>query len=124
MKGNVQLEKMVEKAEEWVGKIEWMARVDGELEAEQGCLLWDLVARPGLEHAAEVWWPGGKTVGNFTSHSSPSSQNLCPYSIFFSSLLSSNFLHPISPRIASSATVLLAPNNLLPNLSCTASNLC
>ena len=26
-----------------------MARVDGELEIE--------------EHAAEVWWPGGKTVG-------------------------------------------------------------
>ena len=21
------------------------------------------MARPGLEHAAEVWWPGGKTVG-------------------------------------------------------------
>ena len=40
-----------------------MARVDGELEAERGRLLWDLVARPGLEHAAEVWWPGGKTVG-------------------------------------------------------------
>ena len=49
MRGNVQLEKMVEQAEEWAGKIEWMARVDGELEAE--------------EHAAEVWWPGGKTVG-------------------------------------------------------------
>ena len=34
MRGNVQLEKMVEQAEEWTGKIEWMARVDGELEAE------------------------------------------------------------------------------------------
>ena len=63
MRGNVQLEKMVEQAEEWAGKIEWMARVDGELEAERGRLLWDLVARPGLEHAAEVWWPGGKTAG-------------------------------------------------------------
>ena len=39
MRGNVQLEKMVEQAEEWVGKIEWMARVDGELEAERGHLL-------------------------------------------------------------------------------------
>ena len=63
MRGNVQLEKMVEQAEEWAGKVEWMARVDGELEAERGRLIWDLVARPGLEHAAEVWWPGGKTVG-------------------------------------------------------------
>ena len=52
MRGNVQLEKMVEQAKEWAGKIEWMARVDGELEAERGRLLWDLVARPGLEHAA------------------------------------------------------------------------
>ena len=31
------------------------ARVDEELEAERGQLIWDLVARPGLEHAAEVW---------------------------------------------------------------------
>ena len=58
----MQLEKMVEQAEEWAGKVEWMARVDGELEAERGRLIWDLVARPALEHAAEVWWPGGKTV--------------------------------------------------------------
>ena len=29
MRGNVQLEKMVEQAEEWAGKIEWMARVHG-----------------------------------------------------------------------------------------------
>ena len=36
MRGNVQLEKMVEQAEEWAGKVEWMARVDGELEAERG----------------------------------------------------------------------------------------
>ena len=54
MRGNVQLEKMGEQAEEWAGKVEWMARVDGELEAERGRLIWDLVARPGLEHAAEV----------------------------------------------------------------------
>ena len=57
MRGNIQLEKMVEQAKEWAGKIEWMARVDWE---ERGRLLWDLVARPSLEHAAG---PGRKTVG-------------------------------------------------------------
>ena len=39
MCGNLQLEKIVEKAEEWVGKVEWMAMVNGELEAEQGRLI-------------------------------------------------------------------------------------
>ena len=27
----------------------------------RGRLIWDLVARPGLEQ--EIWWPGRKTVG-------------------------------------------------------------
>ena len=62
MRGNVQVEKMAEKAEEWAGKMEWMSRKDGKIEVERGRLVWELLARPGLEHAAEVWWPGGKTV--------------------------------------------------------------
>ena len=62
MRGNVQVEKMAEKAEEWAGKMEWMSRKDGQVEVERGRLVWELLARPGLEHAAEVWWPGGKTV--------------------------------------------------------------
>ena len=62
MRGNVQVEKMAEKAEEWAGKMEWMSRKDGQIEVERGRLVWELLARPGLEHAAEVWWPGGKTV--------------------------------------------------------------
>ena len=36
MRGNVQLEKMKEKAEEWVGKTEWMRRKDGQIELERG----------------------------------------------------------------------------------------
>ena len=48
----MQLEKIVEQAEEWAGKIEWMARVDGELEAERGHLLlqgqaWNMQQRCG-----------------------------------------------------------------------------
>ena len=31
---NVQLEKMAEQAEEWAGKVEWIIRVDKEVEAE------------------------------------------------------------------------------------------
>ena len=34
-----------------------------EIEVERGMMVWDLMARPSLEHAAEVWWPGGKVVG-------------------------------------------------------------
>ena len=30
----MQLEKIVEQAEEWAGKVEWMARVDVELKAK------------------------------------------------------------------------------------------
>ena len=60
MRGNVQLEKMKEKAEEWAGKTEWMSRKDGQIEVERGRLVWELLARPSLEHAAEIWWPGGK----------------------------------------------------------------
>ncbi len=52
----------MEKAEEWVGKIKWMSRVDGEMEVERGRLIWELLARPSLEHAAEVWWPGSKAM--------------------------------------------------------------
>ena len=36
MRGNVHLMKMVEKAEEWVGKVEWMARVNGDMAVERG----------------------------------------------------------------------------------------
>ena len=53
---------MTEKAEEWVGKVEWMSRVDGNKEVERGRLIWELLARPTLEHAAEVWGKGGKVL--------------------------------------------------------------
>ena len=62
MQGNVQVEKMAEKAEEWPGKMEWMSRKDGQVEVERSRLVWELRARTGLEHAAVVWCPGGKTV--------------------------------------------------------------
>ena len=48
------------KAEEWAGRTEWMSRVDGHIEVERGRLVWELLARPSLEHAASVWWTGGE----------------------------------------------------------------
>ena len=37
-----------------------MSRKDGQIEVERGRLVWELLARPSLEHAAEIWWPGRK----------------------------------------------------------------
>ena len=48
------------KAEEWAGKTEWMSRKDGQIEVERGRLVWELLAKPSLEHPAEMWWPYGK----------------------------------------------------------------
>ena len=62
MRGNVQLENMKEKAEEWAGKTEWMSRKDGQIEVKRGRLVWELLASTSLEHAAEIWWSSGKTA--------------------------------------------------------------
>ena len=56
------MERMREKAEEWAGRTEWMSRVNGQIEVERGRLVWELLARPSLEHAASVWWTGGKVA--------------------------------------------------------------
>ena len=37
-----------------------MSRKDGQIEVERGRLVWELLVRPSLEHAAEIWWPGRK----------------------------------------------------------------
>ena len=29
---------------------------------EFDCSIWELLARPAIEHAAKVWWVGGKVV--------------------------------------------------------------
>lgn len=36
--------------------------MDGQIEVEQGRLVWELLAHPSLEHAASVWWTGGKVA--------------------------------------------------------------
>ena len=37
-----------------------MSRVNGGMEVDRGRLIWELIARPCLEHASEVWWTGGE----------------------------------------------------------------
>ena len=39
-----------------------MSRKDGQIEVERDRLVWELLAKPSLEYAAEIWWPGGKTA--------------------------------------------------------------
>ena len=64
MRRYVHLEKMREKAEKWEARIGCMSRVNGEIEVDRGRFIWELLARPCLEHACEVWWTGGKAPCN------------------------------------------------------------
>ena len=54
MSGNIHLEKMREKAEKWEARIGYMSKVNGVMEVNSGRLIWQLLARPCLEHASEV----------------------------------------------------------------------
>jgi hypothetical protein len=46
-----------------VAKIFIVHLAEEEWVVERGRMVWELMAGPCLEHAAEVWWPGGKVVG-------------------------------------------------------------
>ena len=59
LRDNVHLEKMANKAEEWVGKVMWMSRVNGQVGVDTGRMVWELIMRPSVGHVAEVWWSGG-----------------------------------------------------------------
>ena len=48
------LEQMVEKAQEWIGKVEWMSKVNGLMQVERGRLVWELLGTPAVEHAGVV----------------------------------------------------------------------
>ena len=52
---------MAKKAEEWVGKVLWMSRVNGQVEVT-GRMVWELIGRLSVEHAAEVCWSGGRSA--------------------------------------------------------------
>jgi len=54
MRGNVQLEKLSEKAEEWEGKVERVSRKDEQFEVERGRVVWELLGRPSMENRGMV----------------------------------------------------------------------
>ena len=37
----------------------WMSRVNGQVEVDRGRMVWELIEKPSVERAAEVWWSGG-----------------------------------------------------------------
>ena len=39
-----------------------MSKLNGKMEVDRGRTMWELLARPSLEHAAEVWLAGGQTA--------------------------------------------------------------
>ena len=53
MRGNVHLGKMREKAEKWEARIGCKSRMNREKE-DRGRFIWELLARPCLEHASEM----------------------------------------------------------------------
>ena len=59
LKGNVHLEKRIEKAvlKQRVG---WMGRVNGVMETERGAVGWEMMGLPNVNYAAEVRWNGRK----------------------------------------------------------------
>ena len=62
LRGNAHLEKMANMAEEWVGKVMWMSRVNGRVEVDRGRMVLELIGRSNVDYAAEVWWPGGRSA--------------------------------------------------------------
>ena len=49
LQGNVQLEKTAKKAEEWIGKVTCMSRVNVQVEVDRGGMVWELLARTVVE---------------------------------------------------------------------------
>ena len=53
---------MAKRAEEWIGKVTWMSRVNGQVDVDGGRMVWELLARPSMVYAAQVWWTRGCTA--------------------------------------------------------------
>ena len=53
---------MAKKAEEWIERVTWMSRVNGQVEVDRGRMLWELLVRPSMEDAAEVWLTGRRSA--------------------------------------------------------------
>ena len=53
---------MTKKAEEWIGRIAWMSKVNEQVEEDRGRMVWDLLAGTSMEFAAEMWGAGGHSA--------------------------------------------------------------
>ena len=53
---------MAKKVEEWIGRVTWMSRVNGQVEVDRRRIVWEVLTRPSMEYAAEVWWTGGRSA--------------------------------------------------------------
>ena len=42
---------MAKKAEEWIGRVAWMNRMNGQVEVDRGRMMWKLLTRPSMEYA-------------------------------------------------------------------------
>ena len=62
LRGKIHLEKMPNKAEDWVAKVMWMSRVNGQVEVYRGRMVWERIGRQSVKHAAEVWLSGGHSA--------------------------------------------------------------
>ena len=51
---------MANKAEECVGNVLWVSRVNGQVEADRERMVWELIGRLSVKHAAEVRRSGGR----------------------------------------------------------------
>ena len=50
------------KAEEWIKKVVWMSNVNWKIEVDRGRMVWELLARSSLEHAAEICLTGALLI--------------------------------------------------------------
>ena len=58
LRGNVHLEEFKVKEEERIGKGVYISKVNVKIQVDRGRKVWEQLARPSLEHAAEVGFTG------------------------------------------------------------------
>ena len=43
---------------EWIGNVVWMSKGNGKIEVDRCRMVWELLAKPSLNRAVEVWLTG------------------------------------------------------------------
>ena len=42
--------------------MDWKGDMDEQVEVDSGKMVWELLVRPCMEYAVEVWWTGGRSA--------------------------------------------------------------